>query len=84
MLKIWLLNRLNSQKWTGLSLTLLAIGFIYISLLLAGLGKWFIERSRPIEVLYYQSSYNFSSGHATIAIALYGFIAKVHIIGRKI
>jgi len=44
---------------------------------LAGLGKWFFERPRPIEAVYFESSYSFPSGHATIAVALYGFIALI-------
>jgi membrane-associated phospholipid phosphatase len=158
MLKNWFKNRINTQKWTGMSLTLLTLGFIYITLLLTGiieemveqdsivqldhqlaywiniyrpdswvmpftvitylgklpavlmvvlttlvglwqlkltqwitpflisllsagllaeLGKWFFERPRPIEALYYESSYSFPSGHATLSIALYGFIALI-------
>lgn len=41
------------------------------------LGKVFFARSRPggLIPLYHEASYSFPSGHATSAVALYGFIA---------
>lgn len=64
--------QLKLAPWIiSFSISLLSAGF------LAGLGKWFFERPRPIEALYYESSYSFPSGHATLAIALYGFIALI-------
>ncbi|PJC36467.1 PA-phosphatase [Candidatus Peregrinibacteria bacterium CG_4_9_14_0_2_um_filter_53_11] len=38
-------------------------------------GKVIFQRPRPGVALYTESSFSFPSGHATIAIALYGFIA---------
>ncbi len=40
------------------------------------LGKYFIHRTRPSGLIpvYYEPSFSFPSGHAVIAIALYGFI----------
>lgn len=39
--------------------------------------KNFFDKSRPSEALYLESSSAFPSGHATIAIALYGFLFYV-------
>lgn len=40
------------------------------------LGKIILHRPRPLEVAFYhEGSYSFPSGHATIAVAIYGFIA---------
>ena len=43
------------------------------------LGKIAFHRPRPVEAVLYEHSYSFPSGHATIAIALYGFLAYVSI-----
>ncbi len=40
-------------------------------------GKLIFHRARPSVALYLENSFSFPSGHATIAIALYGFIAYV-------
>ncbi|MGM8909493.1 phosphatase PAP2 family protein [Psychrobacter sp. 1U1] len=57
--------------------------YIIIGLLIAVIGstaftflsKMIFERARPMDILLYESTYSFPSGHATITIALYGFIA---------
>ena len=38
------------------------------------LGKLTFQRPRPIEAVLLESSYSFPSGHATIAVAFYGFL----------
>lgn len=61
--------------------------YILIGLLISTLGssiftqisKLLFHRVRPEDVLLFESSYSFPSGHATIAIALYGFIAYLAI-----
>jgi undecaprenyl-diphosphatase len=37
--------------------------------------KFFFERVRPLDSFYTETLYSFPSGHATTALALYGFIA---------
>jgi undecaprenyl-diphosphatase len=46
------------------------------------LGKLFFHRVRPIAALYTEGSFSFPSGHATMAVAFYGFI--VYIISRHV
>ncbi len=41
------------------------------------LGKLAFHRSRPDVALYVENTFSFPSGHATIAIAFYGFLAYV-------
>lgn len=41
------------------------------------LGKIAFHRPRPVEAVLYEHSYSFPSGHATIAVALYGFLTYV-------
>lgn len=56
---------------------------IFIGLLIATVGssaftflsKSLILRARPADILLFERTYSFPSGHATITIALYGFIA---------
>jgi undecaprenyl-diphosphatase len=38
------------------------------------LGKWAFHRPRPDMAVYTEPSFSFPSGHATIAVAFYGFI----------
>ncbi len=40
-------------------------------------GKAFFHRARPTEMLVNETSFSFPSGHATLSIAIYGFIAYV-------
>ncbi len=61
--------------------------FLHIQTLLISLGgslittyilKELVDRQRPIkEALYIESTNSFPSGHATVAIALYGFLLYV-------
>ncbi len=44
---------------------------------LAYLGKLAVHRARPPNPVYLETSFSFPSGHATAAVALYGFIAYV-------
>ena len=48
---------------------------LLVSELFNWLGKIIIHRSRPDVALYVEHTYSFPSGHSTIAVALYGFIA---------
>jgi len=43
------------------------------------LGKLAFHRPRPVEALLYEHSYSFPSGHATIAVAFYGFLGYIAI-----
>lgn len=48
------------------------------------LGKNFYMRSRPLTDFYYvEDSYSFPSGHATLTIAVYGFLFYAYIIRNK-
>ena len=61
------------KKWIYIIPFLLTLGGSTLS---DFLGKFIIHRPRPHEVAFYhENSYSFPSGHATIAIAVYGFIA---------
>ena len=61
--------------------------YIIVGLLLSTIGstlftflnKILFERARPSEILLMEHSYSFPSGHATISIALYGFIGYMAI-----
>jgi membrane protein DedA with SNARE-associated domain/membrane-associated phospholipid phosphatase len=41
------------------------------------LGKLVLHRSRPAMAIYAEHSFSFPSGHATIAVAFYGFVAYI-------
>lgn len=41
------------------------------------LGKLAFQRPRPLEAVLIEASYSFPSGHATIAVAFYGFLGYV-------
>ena len=43
------------------------------------LSKMVFQRTRPIDILLIEHTYSFPSGHATISIALYGFLAYMAI-----
>ncbi|AKF24922.1 hypothetical protein YH65_05595 [Sulfurovum lithotrophicum] len=51
---------------------------LYLSLggsaIFMSLGKLAFHRPRPETALYFESSYSFPSGHATLAVAFYGFL----------
>ncbi len=57
--------------------------YILIGLLIAVIGsttftflsKMLFQRERPVDILLLERTYSFPSGHATVTIALYGFIA---------
>jgi len=44
---------------------------------LALLGKLAFHRPRPVEAVLYEHTFSFPSGHATIAVAFYGFLTYV-------
>ncbi|MFH1188383.1 MAG: phosphatase PAP2 family protein, partial [bacterium] len=52
-------------------ITILGAGFFNI------LGKLIIHRPRPEVAYYIENSFSFPSGHATIVVAFYGFIAYI-------
>ena len=61
--------------------------YIIIGLLIAVIGstiftfvtKMLLQRARPIDILLLESTYSFPSGHATVTVALYGFLAYIAI-----
>ena len=61
--------------------------YILIGLLISTIGsttftflsKMVFQRTRPIDILLMEHTYSFPSGHATISIALYGFLAYMAI-----
>ena len=61
--------------------------YIVIGLLIAVIGstiftfltKMILQRARPIDILLLESTYSFPSGHATVTVALYGFLAYIAI-----
>lgn len=62
---------LTRKKWQILGFLIALIGseaFTYIS-------KLIFQRPRPVGAVFLESTNSFPSGHSTIAVALYGFIA---------
>ncbi len=61
--------------------------YIIVGLLISTIGstaftfvnKMVFQRARPIDILLMEHTYSFPSGHATISIALYGFLAYMAI-----
>jgi membrane-associated phospholipid phosphatase len=61
--------------------------YLLIGLLISVLGstvftylsKLLFHRERPIDILLHESTFSFPSGHATVTVALYGFIAYMAI-----
>ncbi len=65
-LVLWLTNR----KYAIAGLLISSLG----SAVFVTLGKLAFQRPRPVEAVLLESSYSFPSGHATIAVAFYGFL----------
>ncbi|MBV2182419.1 MAG: LssY C-terminal domain-containing protein [Castellaniella sp.] len=65
-LLLWLVNR----KYAVVGLLVSSLGAVAFS----SLGKLAFERPRPTEAILLETSYSFPSGHATIAVAFYGFV----------
>ena len=63
------------QPYTLVGLLISTIG----STAFTFLSKMAFQRSRPIDILLMEHTYSFPSGHATISIALYGFLAYMAI-----
>ncbi len=62
---------LTKKNWQILGLLISIVGgetFTYIA-------KWIFQRPRPVGAVILESTNSFPSGHATIAVALYGFFA---------
>lgn len=61
--------------------------YVLIGLLISTIGstaftflsKMAFHRARPIDILLMEHTYSFPSGHATVSIALYGFLAYIAI-----
>ena len=79
---------------TGLLLVIVSIlcwiirqRYILVGLLIATLGstiftflsKLLFHRTRPVDILLFEQTDSFPSGHATITVALYGFLAYMAI-----
>lgn len=68
---------------TGIICLVIRQYYLFIGLLISVLGsttftylsKLLFHRNRPIDILLHESTYSFPSGHATVAVALYGFVA---------
>lgn len=39
------------------------------------LGKWYFQRSRPAISVFSETGFSFPSGHATVAVSFFGFLA---------
>ncbi len=63
---LWLVNRRFASA--GLLMSILGAWILLF------LGKLVFRRPRPVEAVIFDSSYSFPSGHATEAIAFYGFL----------
>jgi len=85
-----LITSLGSTPTTALVILLTSIlcwmiaqRYLIVGLLIATVGstaftylsKLLFQRDRPLDILLLEQTYSFPSGHATISIALYGFIA---------
>jgi undecaprenyl-diphosphatase len=71
-LVIYVLYRLKKNIWYSFMVMTSALG----GLLLEAALKWAFQRPRPnVSHLVGASGYSFPSGHATIAVAFYGFLA---------
>lgn len=63
---LWLLRR----QWLIAALLTSSLG----AMAFTSLGKFALHRPRPAEAVLLESSWSFPSGHATIAVAFYGFV----------
>ena len=61
---------LTQRPWLTAGLLTSVVG----SMVFTTLGKLAFHRPRPIEAVLIEHSYSFPSGHATIAVAFYGFL----------
>lgn len=66
---LWLLRR----PWLTVPLLVSSLGASAFT----WLGKFAFHRPRPSESVLLETSYSFPSGHATIAVAFYGFVGYV-------
>lgn len=66
---IWLLVR---RRWRDLAYWVAAIGG---GALMVAVFKWSLHIPRPIELNTGVSAYSFPSGHATMSVVVYGFLA---------
>lgn len=63
------------QRYILVGLIISVIG----STIFTYLTKMVFQRGRPVDILLLETTFSFPSGHATVTIALYGFIAYVAI-----
>ncbi len=66
---LWLVQR---QQFIAGLLTAVSGSIVFTTL-----GKIAFHRPRPVEAVLLENSYSFPSGHATIAVAFYGFLAYI-------
>ena len=89
-----LITSLGSTPVTCLIVVLTAIlcmvvrrPYVIIGLLVSTIGstaftfvnKMVFQRARPVDILLHEHTYSFPSGHATVSIALYGFLGYMAI-----
>lgn len=70
---------IKKKRYYIISLLLSLIGSEFFTLA----GKIVIKRPRPSAAIYLEETYSFPSSHATIAVAFYGFIFYMLIMGSK-
>lgn len=69
---IWILFIKNKKKFIiPFGLTVLGAEAITF------LGKMMFHRSRPLFAILHETDFSFPSGHATIAVAFYGYLAYI-------
>ncbi|SUD90559.1 phosphatase PAP2 family protein [Psychrobacter phenylpyruvicus] len=82
---------------TGIVCLVIRQYYLFIGLLISVIGstaftylsKLVFHRERPIDILLHEATYSFPSGHATVAVALYGYVAYMlfrfsHDFGRQV
>ena len=70
---------LTKRRWLIAGLFASVGGSVFTSFL----GKFAFHRPRPLEAALAEHSYSFPSGHATIAVAFYGFLGYLLIRGAR-
>jgi undecaprenyl-diphosphatase len=64
-----------------------AAGFFFLAMAGGSLGvqalKWLIHLPRPVDIYHGASAYGFPSGHTTMSVVLYGFLAILMLRGLK-
>ena len=69
---IWVLFKKNRKEFIiPFGLTILGAETVTF------LGKMMFHRSRPLFAVFHETDFSFPSGHATIAVAFYGYLAYI-------